>query len=137
MNPSILIAVFGAISSIAVALLGAWFANRNNVALQTRKLKEEHYINFVIALHNIRANDGDNWWTAQYLFARDKLFLIASKEVVKNMLAFEQGGIDKPGPDDNYLITQLIKAIRRDLKLKARNFPTVSIMKAPAGAAQR
>jgi len=38
------ISIVGAVVAILVSILGALLANKNNIKLQTRKLKEEHYI---------------------------------------------------------------------------------------------
>ncbi|MGC2871851.1 hypothetical protein ACDL92_00965 [Ihubacter sp. mB4P-1] len=54
----IVISILGAISAILVAVIGAIFSNRNNTTLQLRKLKEEHYISYIEALHNLAASIG-------------------------------------------------------------------------------
>ena len=49
------ISIIGAIVAIIVSVLGAILANKNTIILQTRKLKEEHYIAYIEALHNYAA----------------------------------------------------------------------------------
>ncbi len=51
------IAILGAVASIAIACIGALMANRNSIILQTRKLREDHYIGYIEALHNLAANN--------------------------------------------------------------------------------
>ena len=51
------ISIIGAIVAIIVSVLGAILANKNTIILQTRKLKEEHYIAYIEALHNYAASD--------------------------------------------------------------------------------
>jgi hypothetical protein len=46
MSTPLLISILGAFSAILVSIIGAWFANLNNIVLQTRKLKEDHYITY-------------------------------------------------------------------------------------------
>jgi hypothetical protein len=125
MTPAIAISLIGAVSAIFVSIVGAWLANRNSIVLQTRKLKEDHYIGYIEALHNNMSYDETNSNVKDYVFARDKLLLIASEEVIRKMIRYENEGIGK-GIDlhDQYL-TDLIKAIRFDLKIKDSNFPIV------------
>ena len=40
----IVVAIIAGLFSICVAIFGAVFINLNNVKLQTRKLKEDHYV---------------------------------------------------------------------------------------------
>ena len=86
----LLISVIGAVSAIAVSIVGAWFANRNNIVLQTRKLKEDHYISYIEALHNLTSDNVSKEATNKYAFAIDKLFLIANQDVVKKILFYEE-----------------------------------------------
>ena len=122
------ISILGAISAILVSIIGAWLANRNSIVLQTRKLKEEHYVAYIEALHNLAA-DNSKEPLKNYVFARDKLFLIASEEVIRKMIIYEEEAVGKPNTlHDNYL-TELIKAIRSDLKLKNKDFPKIHLKK--------
>ncbi len=76
------ISIVGAVVAILVSILGALLANKNNIKLQTRKLKEEHYISFIEALHNLAAKNGDKEAISKYVYMRDKLLLIASEDVI-------------------------------------------------------
>ena len=125
---SLAISILGALVAITVSVIGAWLANRNNIILQTRKLKEEHYVSYMEAVHNHAANNNTET-LGRYVFVRDKLFLIASENVIKKMLLYEENGIgQEEGIHDRYL-TDLIKEIRVDLKLKDRDFPRVYLKK--------
>lgn len=130
MSTAILISILGAVSAISVSVVGAWLANRNNVILQTRKLKEEHYVSYIEALHNLVSDNHKHEYLEKYVFVRDKLFLIASENVIKDMLQFENNGV---GPDatvhDKYL-TDLIKSIRMDLKIVDKDFPPIYFKRA-------
>jgi hypothetical protein len=59
LTTAIFISVLGAVTSIAVAFIGAWFANRNSIVLQIRKLKEDHYIAYIEALHNLASENSN------------------------------------------------------------------------------
>jgi hypothetical protein len=60
MTTTPLISIIGASSAITVSLIGAWLANRNSIVLQTKKLKEDHYIGYIEALHNNMTFDQTN-----------------------------------------------------------------------------
>jgi hypothetical protein len=129
MTTTILISIIGALSAIAVSLMAALFANRNNIILQTRKLKEDHYIAYIEAVHNLATHNENENFIKSYVFARDKLFLIGSEQVIKKMLLYEEEAVGKENNlHDNYL-TELIKSIRKDLKIRDKNFPTIYLRK--------
>lgn len=125
----IVISVFGAISAIIVAIIGAVLSNKNSNILQLRKLKEEHYISYIEALHNLAANNSSKDAIIEYTYHRDKLLIIGSEEVVKSILRYENEAVGKEtGRHDEYL-TYIVKAIRKDLKIKDKNFPQVYLKK--------
>jgi DNA polymerase elongation subunit (family B) len=129
MSTAIFISILGAISAILVSVIGAAFTNRNNLVLQTRKLKEDHYVNYIEALHHLAANNEDVDSKNKYVTARDKLFLIASEDVIKKMLLYEEMGVGKINNlHDNYL-TELVKSIRKDLKIIDKDFPIIFLKK--------
>lgn len=120
-----LISILGAVSAIIVSLAGAWLANRNSISLQTRKLKEEHYIIYIEALHYLIADNNDEN-IGKYVFARDKLFLIANEDVIKKMIIFEESTSKKTDLKlHDALLTDLVRSIRKDLQLKDRDFPKI------------
>ena len=98
------ISIIGAIVAIIVSVLGAILANKNTIILQTRKLKEEHYI-------------------------RDKLLLIANEKVIIKLLEFEDKGVGKTTDLHNKYLTELLKAIRKDLKLGYKSLPILCLKK--------
>lgn len=126
---NIYISLLGAISAIFVSIIGAWLANRNSITLQTRKLKEEHYIGYIEALHNLAADNEKVESVKGYVFARDKLFLIASERVIKKMLEYEENAVGKESILHDTYLTELIKAIRNDLKIKDKEFPKIYLKK--------
>lgn len=130
MNTAIFISILGAISAISVSIIGAWLANRNNVILQTRKLKEEHYVGYIEALHNLVSDENKMAHIEKYVFVRDKLFLIAGEEVIRNMLLFENNGVGAEAPVHDKYLTELIKSIRIDLRIVDKNFPVIYFKKA-------
>ena len=128
MTTGILISILGAASAITVSIIGAWLANKNSLILQTRKLKEEHYVAYIEALHNL-AGSSNKEVVEKYVLARDKLFLIANENVIKKMLQYEEKAVGKQNDLHDEFLTELIKAIREDLKLKNKDFPTIYLKK--------
>ncbi len=114
---------------ILISVIGAIFSNKNNNKLQLRKLKEDHYVSYIEALHNLAANNTDNNCVSKYTYSRDKLFIVGSEKVVKSILVFEEKSIGKSTNLHDKYLTDIIRAIREDLKIKDKNFPNVNFIK--------
>ena len=123
----IIIAIIGAATSLSIAVFGAIYLNVNNVKLQNRKLKEEHYVNYITALHLLAENNNDKKTMENYTLHRDKIFIIASNEVINAILKYEKDGVGQPPAQHDALLTQIYLLIRKDLKIKDKNFPTLSL----------
>ena len=130
MTPEIYISILGAISAILVSFIGAFLVNKNNIILQTKKLKEEHYVAYIEALHYLAGNNYDSNATEKYVFARNKIFIIASEEVVIKMIKYEEEAVGKQNDLHDKYLTELIKEIRKDLKINDKNFPRIYLRKA-------
>jgi hypothetical protein len=129
MTTTLLISIIGALTAIIVSLAGAWFANHNSIGMQIRRLKEEHYIAYIEAHHNLAAENDNNESKRKYVFARDKLLLIAHESVIKKMLLFENEAVGKISEQHDIYLTDLIKSIRTDLKMNDNSFPQVYFKK--------
>ena len=125
----IIISVLGAISAIAVSIIGAVLTKKNSDLLQLRKLKEEHYISYIEALHNLAANNISKDAITRYTYHRDKLLIVGSEEVVKNILEYESKAVGKECALHDEYLTKIIKAIRKDLKIKDKDYPQISLKK--------
>lgn len=123
------ISILGAISAIIVAIIGAILSNKNNTILQLRKLKEEHYIAYIEALHNLASNNDSKDAIAKYTYHRDKLLIVGSEKVVKSILKYENEAVGKENSIHDDLLTQIVKAIRRDLKIKDKAYPQINLKK--------
>ena len=122
----IIIAIIGAATSLSIAVFGAIYLNVNNVKLQNRKLKEEHYVNYITALH-LLAENNDKKTMENYTLHRDKIFIIASNEVINAILEYEKYGVGQPSAQHDAFLTQIYTSIRKDLKIKDKDFPTISL----------
>jgi len=125
----IIISVSGAIIAIIVAVLGAVLANKNSNLLQLRKLKEQHYVSYIEALHDLATDNNLPENMIQCTLYRDKLFIVASEEIVRHVIDYENKGVGQDSFTHDEHLTNLVKVIRKDLKLKSSNFPTVSLKK--------
>jgi len=125
----LVISVLGAITAILVAVIGAILSNNNSNTLQLRKLKEEHYISYIEALHNLAAQNSDRNLISTYTYHRDKLLIVGSEEVVKNILRYENEAVGKESELHDKYLTDIIKAIRKDLKIRDKNFPNIYLKK--------
>lgn len=125
----IIISVLGAISAIIVAIIGAILSNKNSNMLQLRKLKEEHYISYIEALHNLAANNSSRDAISKYTYHRDKLLIVGSEDVVKNILEYENKAVGKESSLHDKYLTNIVKAIRKDLKIKDKSYPQIYLKK--------
>ena len=130
MTTEISISIIGALAAITVSVIGAYLANRNSIVLQTRKLKEEHYVAYFEALHDMAAENENKELVKKYVFARDKLFLIANEKVIKSMLLYEEDAVGKQNILHDEYLTNLVKEIRKDLKIQDKDFPKIYLKKA-------
>jgi hypothetical protein len=123
------ISIIGASVAVLVSLIGAWLANRSSIILQTRKLKEQHYIDFVTAVHNLCADNKNRSATSDYVKARDVLITVASSDVVCKIFDYENYGIAVSSDIHDKYLTELMKAIRKDLKIRNTGLPTITFKK--------
>jgi len=129
MTIPIIISILGAISAIIVALISAWYTNRNNIILQIRKLKEDHYVTFIEAVHNLASENKNEKFAKEYVLARDKLLLIASEEVIKRIFSWENKAVGKSNQLHDRYLTEIIKAMRKDLRIIDKDFPEICLKK--------
>ncbi len=129
MTTELIISACGAVTAILVSILGAYLANRNSETFQIRKLKQEHYISFIESLHNNAANNSKET-LIDLTFRRDKMLLIAGERVIKKLLDYEDQGIKGSKDQHDRYLTELVKEIRKDLKIKDRDFPKIGFKKA-------
>jgi hypothetical protein len=129
MTTPILISILGAISALTVALISAWYTNRNSIILQLRKSKEEYYFAYIEAVHNLASNNNNDTFVKKYVFARDKLFIIAGEIVIKKIFLYENEAVGKTNQLHDKYLTDVIKEIRKDLSIKDTDFPMICLKK--------
>ena len=116
-------------SAILVAIIGAVLSNKNSNVLQLRKLKEEYYISYIEALHNLASDNSSKGAISKYTYHRDKLLIMGSEKVVRSILEYENEAVGKINELHDKYLTNIIKAIRKDLKIKDKSFPEIQLKK--------
>lgn len=129
MNIEIIISIIGAVSAVVVATVGAFMANKNSNVLQIRKMREEHYISYIEALHNLASDSSNREFLSRYTYFRDKLLIVGSEEVIKGILKYEEKAVGRDSELHDEYLTAIVKAIRKDLKIRDKSFPTVFLKK--------
>ena len=125
----LIIAIIGAVISISLAVLGAILSLRSNIVLKNRTLKEDYYTQYIAALHDLASSNKSSKALTEYAKARDKLLIIANEQVVNALIVYEEKAVGKTCDRHDEYLTILIKAIRRDLRLKDKNFPMIRLVK--------
>ena len=123
------ISIIGASVAVLVSLIGAWLTNYNMIRLQTRKLKEQYYLDFVAAVHDLCSDNKDRSLIANYVKARDILITVASVKVVRKIFDYEKFGVGVPSDIHDKYLTEMMKAIRKDLRVGNRKLPMIFFKK--------
>ena len=77
------------------------------------------------AVHNLAEDNKIIPALKAYTLHRDKMFIVASEDVVKAMLRYEDAAVGKPSVDHDKYLTLLVIAIRKDLKIRDKSFPQI------------
>lgn len=80
-------------------------------------------------MHNLASNNDSKDAITKYTYHRDKLLIVGSEEVVKSILKYENEAVGKETSIHDDLLTQIVKAIRRDLKIKDKAYPQINLKK--------
>lgn len=116
----LLISVLGIVSAVITVSLTNYYSKKSQLKFEERKLKEDHYINFINALSKIvisKNNEKDKDILAD---CQNKLLLIGSTDVVNRVMIFQKY-VNSPQRHDfppdlhDKLLTDLLKAMREDL----------------------
>ncbi len=116
MNTEILVAIISASVTILTVVITNYYTKKNQLKFEERKIKEEYYSNYIKALsNNVLQHDSDG----ELDDAQNRLILVGSSEVVDNLMKFfdriKQSAPPLPGEEHDILLTNLVKAMRKDL----------------------
>jgi hypothetical protein len=119
MNPSIYVAVTGAIAALVTAALTYAFTKRREREADWRKLKLDMYREFAIAMAGMAEGDAGGEERTRFNLACNSLHLIASKHTVDALEAFRYeiraSNVNRSSDEHDRLLSRLFWEIRRDL----------------------
>ena len=118
-----------ALGGITVSIINAFSLDKNNKMLRLRKLKKQHYISYIESLDNFMKNTADEIAKSKYTSSRNKLFVIGSEEVVRCILKYEKEVVRKSCEHHDEYLTDIIKAVRKDLHITDKCFPDIHFIK--------
>lgn len=135
----IYIAIIGTITTVITICLTNYFSKRSQLKFEERKLKEQYYLKFIEALSDNVLLDDQIQARNAHAYARNRIILIASSNVVNLMLDYENairetkriGDTEETALMHDITLTELFKAMRIDLFGKSRainkNYPLIGI----------
>ena len=118
----IIITAIGIITAIITASLSYYYAKKNQLEADERRLKEKYYLAYIQAVSDMVVAQDREKASASMAEAQNQLLLIGSTDVVSSVLRFHD--YVKPSnmeqrattPDiHDELLTEIMKAMRKDL----------------------
>ncbi|MDD3831517.1 MAG: hypothetical protein PHW00_02540 [Clostridia bacterium] len=128
------IALIGTCTAVITIALTNYYAKRNQLKFEERKLKEQYYTTFIEAVSNSVISNHAEQTRDALADAQNKLLLVGSPEVVKDLMVFHD--YVKPSATNftvekhDELLTALLKSMRKDLfsnKDSNKNYPTIHL----------
>lgn len=127
METSVVIAIISAATSVLGAAVSFFFAMRKEREADWRKIKFEHYREFMAALSNIVGTDATPEAHLRYAQACNTVQLVASKQVIKALHDFRNetavSNAARSQEKHDELLSALIRNIRTDLDISPATNP--------------
>lgn len=128
MGAGIIVAVIAAVASLLGAVLSFVFAHRREQAGDWRRVKFEHYREFMSALSGITGSDATPEGHRRFALSSNTIQLIAPKTVIDALHRFRDeiaaSNAASRVPDlHDLLLSDLIRSIRADLGMPHRQNP--------------
>ena len=121
METSIIVAVIAAGASLLGAIASIFFSLRREQAGDWRKVKFEHYREFMAALSGITGSDATPEGHRRFALASNTVQLVASKQVIAALHVFRDeiaaSNTKRSWAREDVLLSRLIREIRLDLGL--------------------
>ena len=120
--------------AVVSAALSYYFSKKQSISSDERRLKEQYYLEFINALNSNVLSNNREMGMSKLSEAHNKILLIGSSEVVRNLRAFAiyigPTNTNFSQEEHDRLITELIKSMRSDLH-KSKNvndgYPLIAI----------
>jgi len=127
METGILVAIIAAMASLTGAALSFLFASRKEREADWRKIKFEHYREFMNSLSGIIGSDATPDGNRRFAQACNTVQLVASKQVIESLHEFrdEIAGSNPHRSREKHdeLLSRLIRGIRADLGMSTASNP--------------
>ena len=127
METGIIVAVIAAVASLLGAATGYWFSLWREQAGDWRKVKFEHYREFMTALQGVTGSDATPDGRKNFARSSTAIQLVASKQVVEALHAL-LSAVSESNPDrlreqHDQLVSKLVREIRSDLGVPCKQNP--------------
>jgi hypothetical protein len=120
MNASVLTAIISGATAIVVAALSYSLTKRREREAEWRKVKLEHYREYIGGLSGIVNERATPLSQARYSDAVNALLLVAPSEVLRALRRFQAeiaaSNRDRTDERHDALLSDLVRAIRRDIR---------------------
>lgn len=132
----LIIAIIGTITAVVTVCLTNYFAKKNELVFEERRVKEKYYFEYLECISN-NINFGNENDTLNENKAFNKLILIANIDVLKSLYEFQNlrisnlkyNNIENYEEEYNKIFKKLIKNIRKDLYGKnEKKFPEIYLL---------
>ena len=116
----LLVPIIGVMVAVISASLTYFFAKKQQIAADERRLKEKYYLNYIKAVSNFVVSDNFDKACDQLSDAQNQLLLVGNPEDVHKLMIFHD--YVKISNQQNFvsekhdeLLTDLLKSMRNDL----------------------
>ncbi len=133
----LIITLIGIVTAIITASLSYYFAKKQRLEADERRLKEKYYLAYIQAVNDIVVVKNKERARNSLADAQNQLLLIGSADVVTAVLKFHDyvkpSGQEEQGFNaykHDFLFTEIMKAMRKDLYKKKRikkNYPIIHL----------
>ncbi|MGD0186618.1 MAG: hypothetical protein ABSC25_15385 [Roseiarcus sp.] len=127
METGIAVATIAAFASIAGAALSFYFSMRKDREADWRKVKFEHYREFMAALAAIVGSDATPEGHLRFAQSTNTVQLVASRQVIEALHAFRDeisaSNVNRSPDKHDALLSTLIREMRADLGMAAESNP--------------
>lgn len=128
------IAILGTCTAVITIALTNYFTKKNQLKFEERKLKEQYYTAFIQAVSNSVVSNHSEQSRDGLADALNKLLLVGSPEVVKNLMIFQDNlkphATNLAVEKHDELLTELLKSMRDDLfsnNNANKNYPLIHL----------
>lgn len=125
MDSTIIVSIISALAAITIAAITYWSTKQREREAEWRKEKLGHYKEYFAALAANVGAHSTNESSKNYAIAFNTVGLFASQEVIKCLHNYQDltrlPADQVPREKHDKLLTELVLAIRKDLKLKPKD----------------